>query len=104
MTTREPGASEVLTWGWTSRPRSTAALASRPAAIITDGLEVLVQEVMAAITTDPSSTLLPGLTAVATPPPARLASLRLSSRVPPSLSIRAGPLPGSGEEARRRRR
>ena len=36
-----------------SGPRSTAFLASRPAASITDGLEVLVQLVMAAITTAP---------------------------------------------------
>src|SRR6266508_102430 len=45
MTTLEPGASEVLTHG----------LARRPAAIITEGLEVLVQLVMAAITTSPWS-------------------------------------------------
>lgn len=35
------------------RPRSTAFLASKPAAIITFGLEVLVHEVIAAITIDP---------------------------------------------------
>src|SRR5690348_10199900 len=55
MTTREPGASEVLTQGLTVRPRSTAFLASRPAAIITAGLDVLVQLVMAATTTWPWS-------------------------------------------------
>jgi hypothetical protein len=49
----EPGASEVLTHGFVTRPFSTAFLASRPAAIITDGLEVLVQLVMAAMTTEP---------------------------------------------------
>ena len=43
MTTREPGASEVLTRGFTVRPRSTAFFASRPAASITLGFEVLVQ-------------------------------------------------------------
>src|SRR6266545_831123 len=55
MTTLEPGASEVLTHGLDWSPRSTAFLASSPAAIITDGLEVLVQLVMAAITTSPWS-------------------------------------------------
>ena len=54
MTTREPGASEVLTQGLVGRPRSTARLASSPAPTITWGLEVLVQLVMAAITTSPS--------------------------------------------------
>src|SRR5205823_6556242 len=37
------------------RPASTAFFASRPAPIITLGFEVLVQEVMAAITTEPWS-------------------------------------------------
>ncbi len=55
MTTLEPGASEVFTHGRASRPRSTAFLATRPAAIMTEGLEVLVQLVMAAITTWPWS-------------------------------------------------
>ena len=53
MTTREPGASEVLMCGFTRRPRSTAFFASRPAASMTAGLLVLVQEVMAAISTSP---------------------------------------------------
>src|SRR5262245_24841141 len=57
VTTFDPGASDALTQGRTDRPRSTAFLATRPAAIITDGLEVLVQLVMAAITTDPCSSL-----------------------------------------------
>ena len=35
------------------RPRSTAFLASSPAPTITDGFEVLVQLVMAAIATEP---------------------------------------------------
>src|ERR1700684_2620455 len=52
-TTCEPGASDVLTHGFTLNPFSTAFLASKPAAIITLGFEVLVQEVIAAITTSP---------------------------------------------------
>ncbi|MNG04163.1 hypothetical protein D3C84_872760 [compost metagenome] len=55
VTTLEPGAREDLTQGLRVRPFSTAFFASRPAAIITLGLEVLVQEVMAAMTTAPSS-------------------------------------------------
>src|SRR5919108_2451995 len=55
MTTLEPGASEVFTHGLAASPRSTALRASRPAASITDGLEVLVQLVIAAITTWPWS-------------------------------------------------
>src|SRR5437899_7496372 len=49
----EPGASDVLTQAGTWSPRSTAFLASNPAAIITDGLEVFVQLVIAAMTTLP---------------------------------------------------
>src|SRR2546428_7613156 len=49
----EPGASDVLTQAGTCSPRSTAFLASNPAAIITDGLEVFVQLVIAAMTTLP---------------------------------------------------
>src|SRR4051812_45128455 len=56
MTTLEPGAREVLTHGGTARPRSTARAARSPAATITDGFDVLVQLVMAAMTTDPWST------------------------------------------------
>ena len=44
-----------MTHGLRSRPRSTAFFASRPAPTITDGLEVLVQEVIEAITTAPWS-------------------------------------------------
>ena len=55
MTTLEPGASDVLTHGLPVRPRSTAFLASSAAPIITDGLDVLVHEVIAAITTAPWS-------------------------------------------------
>src|SRR3546814_6452297 len=43
----DPGDKEVLTHGFTLRPRSTAFLARRPAASITDGLDVLVQLVIA---------------------------------------------------------
>src|SRR3954452_9627681 len=56
MTTLEPGARDVLTQGLRCRPRSTAFFASSPAATITNGLDVLVQEVMAATTTAPWST------------------------------------------------
>jgi hypothetical protein len=51
MTTLDPGASDVLTHGLTCRPRSTARLASRPAPSMTDGFEVFVHDVMAAMTT-----------------------------------------------------
>ena len=44
MTTREPGAREVLTWGLTLSPFALAFFASRPAARSTLGLDVLVQE------------------------------------------------------------
>ena len=53
VTTREPGASDVLTHGLVSRPASTAFFASRPAASITAGFDVFVQLVIAAITTEP---------------------------------------------------
>src|SRR5580692_2862493 len=52
-TTFEPGASDVFTHGGTDKPFSTAFFANNPAPIITEGFEVLVQEVMAAITTLP---------------------------------------------------
>src|SRR5680860_596216 len=54
VTTREPGPRLVLTQAGTERPASTAFLARSPAAIMTEGLEVLVQLVKAAITTAPS--------------------------------------------------
>src|SRR5437764_3331260 len=57
MTTREPGAREVLTHGLVFSPRSTAFFASSPAAIMTDGLDVFVQLVMAAMTTSPWSSV-----------------------------------------------
>src|SRR5260221_7616351 len=52
-TTCEPGASEVFTHGLTVSPLASAFRASKPAPIITLGLDVLVQEVIAAITTSP---------------------------------------------------
>ena len=55
MTTVEPGASEVFTQGLRCSPCWTALRASRPAPIITLGLEVLVQLVIAAMTTRPWS-------------------------------------------------
>src|SRR5688500_16665196 len=55
VTTFDPGASEVLTHGFWARPRSTAFFASRPAPSITDGFDVFVQLVIAAITTEPWS-------------------------------------------------
>ena len=48
---RAGGQADVFTQGLAVRPFSTAFRASRPAATITDGLDVLVQEVMAAMTT-----------------------------------------------------
>src|SRR5947199_8566146 len=53
VTTREPGASDVLTYGATFIPFSYAFLATIPAAIITDGLDVFVHDVIAAISTSP---------------------------------------------------
>src|SRR5688500_16543666 len=55
MTTLEPGASVVLTHGLRSRPFSTAFFASSAAPSITDGLDVLVHDVIAAIATAPWS-------------------------------------------------
>jgi hypothetical protein len=55
VTTFEPGASEVFTHGLRPSPAATAFLASSPAPSITDGFEVFVQLVIAAITTAPWS-------------------------------------------------
>ena len=52
-TTCDPGASDVLTHGLTLRPRAAALRANSPAATITFGFDVLVHEVIAAITTSP---------------------------------------------------
>src|SRR6267378_6239729 len=53
VTTFDPGARLVLTHGLLRSPRSTAFFAMRAAATITDGLDVLVQLVIAAMTTEP---------------------------------------------------
>src|SRR3989304_10438887 len=55
VTTFDPGAKLVLTQGLVRNPRSTAFFARSPAPIMTAGLEVFVQLVMAAITTAPSA-------------------------------------------------
>src|SRR4051794_10814473 len=55
MTTLEPGASDVFTHGFTDSPRSTAFFASSAAPTITDGFDVLVHDVIAAMTTAPWS-------------------------------------------------
>src|SRR4051812_41191076 len=55
MTTLEPGARVVFTHGLAVRPRSTALRASSAAPIMTCGLDVLVHEVIDAITTAPWS-------------------------------------------------
>ena len=55
MTTCEPGAIEVLTHGLTASPLSTALRASSAAPSITEGFDVLVHEVIEAITTAPWS-------------------------------------------------
>src|SRR5699024_6432797 len=51
VTTFEPGAIEVFTHGFELSPRLRALRASRPAAIITEGFEVFVHEVIDAIAT-----------------------------------------------------
>src|SRR5579875_1083626 len=60
MTTFDPGASEVFTHGLRVSPRSTAFLASSAAPTMTEGLDVFVHEVIAAITTEPWSTEVSG--------------------------------------------
>src|SRR5438445_7057460 len=52
-TTCEPGASEVLTQGLTVNPLAAALRARSPAPIMTLGFDVLVHDVIAAITTSP---------------------------------------------------
>ena len=59
MTTIDPGARLVFTHGFGFSPRARAFRASRPAAIITLGFDVLVQLVMAATTTAPWSSRAP---------------------------------------------
>src|SRR5476649_874896 len=55
VTTLDPGASDVLTHGLTFSPFFTALRARSPAPSMTDGFDVLVQLVIAAITTWPWS-------------------------------------------------
>src|SRR5438876_9282003 len=55
-TTWLPGASDVFTHGLVFRPFARALRARSPAPIMTLGLDVLVQEVIAAITTAPGPT------------------------------------------------
>ncbi len=76
MTTLEPGAIDVLTHGLALSPRSTAFLASIPAATMTDGLDVFVHEVIAAIATCPWSIALvvPSARVNGAPPVAKAAS------------------------------
>jgi len=59
VTTLEPGESVVLTQGLALRPARAALRASSAAPSITEGLEVFVQLVMAAIRTAPSFTSYP---------------------------------------------
>ena len=54
MTTCDPGAKDVFTHGFVFKPNSTAFFATKPAPIKTFGLDVFVQEVIAAIKIDPS--------------------------------------------------
>src|SRR6476469_5591903 len=85
VTTRDPGASEVLTVGPTDSPRAIAFRASSPAPTMTVGLDVFVHDVIAAIATDP---------------------VRISADVPPTVTVVAGyaafsslvVAPGSPEE------
>ena len=53
MTTPDPGERLVLMYGATESPLRQAFLARSPAPSMTEGLEVLVQLVMAEITTEP---------------------------------------------------
>src|SRR3954447_20404065 len=53
VTTCDPGASEVFTQGFGFSPLACALRATSPAATSTDGFDVFVQEVIAAITTSP---------------------------------------------------
>src|SRR5206468_462079 len=84
MTTLDPGASVVFTQGLRLSPRSTALRASSAAPSITCGLDVLVHDVIAAITTAPwsSSNSAPSsprtCTGALTRPPAPTAALSRS--------------------------
>src|ERR1700759_1725507 len=89
MTTLDPGASEVLTQGLRLRPLSTAFLASSAAPIMTDGLEVLVHEVIDAMVTAPWSR-------VKALPSSRVTSIGLRAG-PPSFGAAERWLSGAGE-------
>jgi len=69
VTTRDPGASDVFTHGLRDKPFATAFRANNPAPIMTEGLLVLVQLVIAAMTTAPSviDVPLPSFTATVGP-------------------------------------
>src|ERR1700709_380589 len=91
MTTLDPGASVVFTHGLLVSPRSTAFLASSAAPIITCGLDVLVQEVIAAMTTWPGSISVSG-------PPSMPARVGRAARPEPepltaTCGLPASPLP-----------
>src|SRR5262245_14249467 len=87
VTTCEPGARLVLTHGLTLRPRAAAFWASRPAAIITDGFDVLVQLVMAAMTTSPwCSGKLPRSVVTSRLTPRAPGGVRLPSLTQPSIA------------------
>src|SRR5262245_43173116 len=92
VTTFDPGARLVFTHGCRVKPRSTAFLASRPAPIMTLGLDVFVQLVIAAITTAPSSIrccagATAGGSATATPPSLVMsAAARIDEGVSPFLA------------------
>src|ERR1700731_1721548 len=85
MTTLEPGASVVFTQGLRDRPLSTAFLATSAAPTMTEGLEVFVHEVMAAITTDPWSTSV-------VVPSSRVTSTGADGRRPAGLGAGGSPL------------
>src|SRR5439155_13358649 len=82
VTTLDPGARLVLTHGRRWSPACTAFFASSPAPSMTEGFDVFVQLVMAAITTAPWSS--PSRAALAIAPLARRARVGLGER-PPAL-------------------
>src|SRR5216683_8045084 len=86
MTTLEPGASVVFTQGLVASPASTAFLATSAAPTMTDGLEVLVQDVIAAITTEPWSTDV-------VVPSSRVTSVAADGRAEPGVVPAAGTTP-----------
>src|SRR3954451_12853329 len=85
MTTFDPGASDVFTHGLRSSPASTAFFASSAAPTITQGFDVFVQDVIAAMTTAPWSrsndapSTVTGVGLVGRPPLGRTGACGLSS-------------------------